>query len=212
MQVIEIFNEYASDYETWFERHPKVFESEVLALREHMEKLPAETHGIEVGLGTGRFAIELGIKEGVEPAAAMRSIASNKGLEVMDATAERLPYRDMHFDFVMMITLICYLNKPLRALKESYRVLKPGGKLILGFIDKDSTLAKEYEDSRSKSTFYKQANFHTVDKVKTWLKEARFKSPYFTQTLYGNLAEIDFIQAVKEGHGEGSFVVVSALK
>jgi len=212
MQIIDIFDQNAGTYETWFEKHRLVFESEILAIKEHFEKLPALMKGIEVGLGTGRFAIELGIKEGIEPAPGMRHIATDKGLEVMDAKAENLPYKDMHFDFVLMVTLISYLNKPNLAFRESYRVLKPGGRLIIAFIDKDSDLARQYEDNRYKSIFYKQANFHTVGKVKQWLKESRFKSPYFTQTLFRKLEEIDTVEPVKEGYGEGSFVVVSAMK
>lgn len=91
-----IFDRNAEAYDEWFDRHPYAFQSEVEALRECLPE--GDSHGIEIGLGTGRFARELGIKEGIEPSFAMRRIAVNRGIEVMDAVAERLPYKALHFD------------------------------------------------------------------------------------------------------------------
>jgi len=41
---------------------------------------------------------------------------------------------------------------------------------------------------------------------------ADFKSFNFAQTIFHNLAEIKGIEPVKDGYGEGSFVVARALK
>ncbi len=212
MQAVEIFNKNAVDYDSWFEKNNLVFESEVLAIRTHLEKLPALSYGIEVGLGTGRFAAALGIKEGVEPADAMRQIAMKRGIEVMKAKAEHLPYKDLHFDFVLMVTLISYLEHPLVAFREAHRVLKQGGRLIIAFIDKDSLLANQYTDNKSSSIFYRNCNFRSIDQVNKWFKEAHFKEPEFSQTLVQKLDEIEEVEPVKDGFGEGSFVVVSAEK
>ncbi len=212
MKVQDIFNANVQEYEKWFDNHEYVYESELLAIRQHMEELPALTQGIEVGLGTGRFAKPLGIKEGIEPAAEMRALAIRRGLEVMDGKVENLPYRDMHFDFVLMVTLMCYLPQPLKALKETYRVLKQTGRLILAFIDGRSIIGKSYRERQARSVFYKQAHFYRVDEVLMMLKQARFKNLNCTQTLFQPLDEINELEPVKEGYGEGSFVVVSAFK
>lgn len=37
-------------------------------------------NGLEVGIGTGRFAIPLGITTGIEPSAAMAAIAAKSGI------------------------------------------------------------------------------------------------------------------------------------
>lgn len=212
MVVTEIFNKHAVDYDSWYDRNNLVFESEILAIREHLDKLPAISYGIEVGLGTGRFASALGIKEGIEPAEAMRQMAVKRGIEVMNAKAEHLPYKDLHFDFVIMVMLIGYLESPLVAFREANRVLKLGGRLIVAFIDKDSEIATLYAEKKPPNIFYKNCNFRSITQVQKWLEEAHFKAPEFTQTLFKQIDEINEVEPVKAGFGEGSFVVVSAEK
>lgn len=211
MGQIEIFDKHVATYEKWYEDYSEVYQSELLALREQLEKLPENIRGIEVGLGTGRFASELGIKEGVEPSAAMGEKAINRGIEVIKGFAAQLPYGDLQFDFVLFVT-ICHLDKMKYAIKEANRVLKPKGSILIGFLDKDQSIAKEYIEKRHRSTFFAKANFYTVDRVVALLKEAGFKDLEFNQTLFGNLDEIKEVQRPKTGFGEGSFVVVKGTK
>ncbi len=51
-----------------------------------------------------------------------------------------------------------------------------------------------------------------MDEVVSCLKKAGFKGFDFTQTIFHDLAEIKGIETVREGYGEGSFVVVKAVK
>ena len=98
------FENYAEDYDSWFQKYPYVFESEVAALR---DALPlGDSRGLEIGLGTGRFSQALGLKEGVEPSLAMRKMALSRGIDVMDAVAENLPFKDLRFDFVLMVRTV----------------------------------------------------------------------------------------------------------
>lgn len=209
-KLIKPFEMHSADYDAWFDKHHFVFKSEVEALR---EKLPlGESHGIEVGLGTGRFSVVLGLKEGVEPALAMAKIAAKRGIEVMDAVAENLPYKDIHFDFVLMASSINYFYDLKKALSEANRVLKKGGSLIIGFIDKDSPIGRYYQEKKSESVFYKHATFYPVSRIVSELMDAGFHNLEFSQTLFKNLDEIDSIEVAKDGYGEGSFVVVKAIK
>jgi SAM-dependent methyltransferase len=206
------FENHTAEYEAWFDKHPAVFESEMLAIRSQFEKLPENLTGIEVGLGTGRYAQALGIREGVEPARNMRRIARSRGLDAMDAAAEQLPYKDLHFDFVLFVT-ICHLASAPEALREAHRVLKRGGSVLVGFIDRNAAIGKEYEARRANSVFYKHARFYSVDDVRALLRQARFKQPEFVQTLFGGgLNSIDEVQAPEPGTGRGSYVVVRAVK
>lgn len=211
MRQTDPFESHAPEYDAWFEEHAAVYESEILAIRQHLEALPENVQGIEVGLGTGRYAAMLGIKEGVEPASPMRETAIKRGIEVMDATAEHLPYKDLRFDFVLFVT-ICHFNNVKKAFKEAHRVISKGGVLVVAFIDKSGIIGRGYEEKKPISTFYKHARFYTVDEIKTLLKDSGFKQPVFTQTLFGTLEEIREVQAPKDGYGEGSFVVVRAYK
>lgn len=205
------FDEHVKEYEEWFEKYPWVFRSEVEALRE-MLPVGEKLTGIEVGLGTGRFSKALGIKEGVEPSIAMRSLAISRGIEIMDGVAEELPYGDLRFDFVLMNFCICYFDTLHAPFKEAFRVLKNSGALIIGFIDRDSIIGKDYEARKKDSVFYRSANFYSVDKVLFELNRVGFRHMQLSQTLFHPLDEIKELEQSKPGYGEGSFVVIKAMK
>ena len=209
MAKVEPFEEHALQYEDWFVRNEFVYQSELQAVK---AQLPERGSGVEIGVGSGRFAAPLGIKVGIDPSTKMREIARKRGIEVIDAIAEGLPFADSQFDFALMVTTMCFLDNIEAAFREAYRVLKVWGCLIIGFVDKNSPIGKLYQQHKNESVFYKVANFHSVDDVVSHLKRAGFKDFNFTQTIFRNSAEIKDIEPVEEGYGEGSFVVVRAVK
>ena len=206
---ILVFEEHACEYDRWFETHTYAYESEVLAVR---SLLPQSGKGVEVGVGTGRFASRVGIKVGVEPAQAMASLARQRGMQVYEARAEALPFADESFDSVLMVTTICFFNDPLRALRETWRVLKPLGHIAIGMIDKDSSLGKSYEAKKRESTFYRYAHFYCVAQVIGWLKQLGFGAIKTCQTIFKLPKEMTAVEPVKDGYGEGGFVVIAAQK
>ena len=209
MPKIEPFERYANKYEDWFERNKFAYESELRAIRKLM---PKNGEGVEIGVGSGRFAAPLGIKVGVEPSGKMREIARKRGIEVIDGVAEAIPFSDSQFDFVLMVTTLCFLDDIEAALKEIHRVLKSGGSFILGFIDANSPIGRLYQQQKNDNVFYREATFYSVEEVIAYLKKAGFKDFNFKQTLFNPLTDIRDLEPVKEGYGEGSFVVVKAAK
>ena len=209
MAKIEPFEKYSSRYEEWFERNKFAYESELEAVR---KLLPKKGKGIEIGVGSGRFAEPLGIKLGIEPSAKMGEIAKKRGIEVIDGVAEMLPLGDSQFDFGLMVTTVCFLENIEIAFKEVYRVLKSGGLLIIGFVDGESPLGRSYKQSKKENVFYREATFYLVHQIVAYLKKAGFNNFNFSQTIFRDLSEIKEIEPVKEGYGEGSFVVVRAEK
>ena len=209
MDSIQVFEKWAQEYDEWFDINRFAYESEVLALRKF---IPKNGKGLEVGVGTGRFSVPLGIKAGVEPARAMASIAQKRGIEVYEAKAEELPFESESFDFVLMVTTICFLQDPMQSLKEAKRVLKPEGHIIIGMIDKDSPLGMVYESKKEHSRFYKYAKFYSVRQVLGWLSESEHSHIEICQTIFENPERMTAIDAVRDGYGEGAFVVISAQK
>ena len=209
MPNTEPFEKYAEEYEAWFEKNPWAYKSELEALR---TQLPASGLGVEIGVGSGRFAEPLGIKVGVDPSASMRVLAKKRGIRVMDAKAEKLPFEDASFDYVLMVTTICFLEDVLVAFREAIRILKPEGVFVIGFVDKDSVLGRQYQEKKDKSKFYRSARFYSPGEVTSIARKAGFNRFQYVQTLFGNIREMDRTDPVKEGVGHGSFVVIKAGK
>jgi ubiquinone/menaquinone biosynthesis C-methylase UbiE len=209
MDSVEIFEKHAKSYDEWFNRNRFVYESEILALKRF---IPKNGKGLEIGVGTGRFGIRLGIKIGVEPAKAMADIAWERGIKVIKARAEKLPFNDSSFDFVLMVVTICFVQDPIQALREARRVLKTGGYIVIGMIDRESFLGKLYETKKKENKFYNYANFYSVKKVLDWLKKLQFRNFKTCQTIFKVPKRITTVEPVKEGYGIGGFVVILAQK
>jgi len=204
-----VFDSRAAEYDRWYDEHRPVFLSEVRAIR---EALPRGAQGIEIGAGPGRFAAALGIKIGVEPAAAMAELARKRGIEVYDGKAEGLPFEDDSFGFALMATTLCFVKRPVASLKEARRVVKPGGRLVLAIVDKDSPAGKEYWRRRAGRPFYKGAKAYGAAKIVGWLKTLGFAEIETRQTLFLQPEDARGLEPVKPGHGEGLFVVISGTK
>ena len=144
----DAFDQFACEYDQWFEDHDTEYQLELSAIRRF---LPTGGNGIEIGAGTGRFTWPLGISLGVEPSAAMRRIALDRGVNVIAGTAESIPVEDCSCDFALMVTTICFLQTPEIAFQEVHRILRAKGLIILGMIDKNSPLGERYEAEKSNS-------------------------------------------------------------
>lgn len=206
---VEPFERFPNRYEDWFARNQLVYKSELKAIR---ALLPEDAQGIEIGVGTGRFAAPLGIDSGIDPSKAMREIARKRGIKAVDGVAEALPYKNNQFGFALMVTTICFLSDIDKSLRETYRIIKPGGKLIVGFVDRNSSLGQTYQKHKGDNPFYKVASFLTVNEVTSYLKKAGFEDFSFIQTIFHDLDHIRDVEPIKESFGEGSFVVVRAVK
>lgn len=171
MAQTQVFNNHANAYEEWFDNNPIFYEGEINVLKQLVGE---RTNGLPIGMGTGRFALPLGISHGVEPSEPMRDIAFSKGLHPVNGIAEKLPFENQMFDFALLITVICFVDEPLIALREAYRILKPEGSLIIGIIDKNTPLGKTYESEKYKSRFYVHAQFHSTSDIIKLAEQAGF--------------------------------------
>ena len=206
MAKVHAFERHAEAYDEWFERHRDLYRAELEAVRRLMP--PAGARALEVGVGTGRFAAPLGIRVGVEPSARMAARAGSRGIEVHPGVAEDLPFPDGTFDLVLLVTTICFVDDPARALREAWRVLRPGGSVIVGFVDRESALGRRYAAGRDRSRFYRDATFFSSPEVLGLLGKAGFEVARVLQTVF----EEGDRTAVAEGFGRGSFVAVRAVK
>jgi len=201
------FDQNTLEYDQWFEKHSAIYQSEILAIQ---KAIPQNKNGIEIGVGTGRFAKPLNIKFGLEPSENMVRVAEQKDIIVYRAVAENLPIENETFDFVLMVTTVCFLSDIPKAFSEVHRILKPNGEIILAIIDKNSELGKQYEKEKSTNKFYRDAHFRSTEELTELLKQTGFQNFQYWQTLT-QLNEKE-IEKPKEGYGKGSFVVIKAQK
>lgn len=90
---------------------------------------------LEVGCGSGRWIAELSRAgfdvAGVDPSEEMLSRASKLvNGDLRRGIAEELPWPEASFDVVLYINSLHHFGAPLAALRETFRVLHPGGKLL----------------------------------------------------------------------------------
>jgi SAM-dependent methyltransferase len=208
--AVEPFEQHADEYDAWFDRNAGLYEAELHAIK---AALPASGCGLEIGVGTGRFAATLGIRTGLDPSPAMAAIARTRGVEVTIGKAELLPFAAEEFDYALMVTTICFVDDLSAAFRETARVLKPGGSLVVGIIDRDSPLGRRYAARKDQDKFYRHARFYAVREVSSQMERAGFDKPVAWQTIFcsGDSVIVEE-QPIKSGHGEGSFVVLKATK
>jgi len=201
------FETYHRRYDDWFVRHTAAYQSELLAVR---ALLPWRGLGLSIGIGTGRFAAPLGVQLGVDPARTVLDYAAKRGISVVQGIAEALPFPDGSFDYALSVTTICFVDDATTMLSEAYRVLKPGGELVIGFIDRSSDLGQHYLAHQAENVFYREATFYSAGEVEQLLCDTGFTGPVWAQTLSKTLDEIREIEPLRAGYGQGAFVVVKA--
>jgi len=206
MPKTDSFEKYSDAYDEWFKKNFDLYEAELEAIRQLIP--PPGSEGMEVGVGSGKFAAPLGIKIGVEPSEKMAIKARMQGINVYRSVAEELPFSDGRFDFVLMVTTICFVDDVIKSFREAFRVLKPSGCIIVGFVDKESELGRQYADKHEKSKFYKDATFFSAQEVLKYLEEVGFMTTRIKQTLIPGESQ----ETILDGYGKGAFVVIRSVK
>jgi len=111
----------------------------------------AGTRFLDAGCGDGALAYAAAIQgadvTGVDPDPAMLAAARERATKVKLAAAfvegrvEQLPFPDASFDVVASVSVLCFVADAAGAVREMARVLRPGGRLVLGELGRWSVWA-----------------------------------------------------------------------
>jgi SAM-dependent methyltransferase len=185
MMSYEVFNNRASEYDAWYDTGAgqAIFAMEVDCLKPILHKFGRPY--LEVGVGSGRFAEALGIEYGIDPARAMLQMAKARGVKVTEATGEELPFPDKMFGGLLIAFTLCFLDEPLKALQEAWRVLQPEGGLVLGLILRDSPWGEFYtHKGKEGHPLYSKARFLSRAEIENLLRMSGFKVLEYRSTLF----------------------------
>lgn len=172
-------------YDAWYDEEPgrSLFAIESRAVRESLLFTPEKA--LEIGVGSGRFAEALSIRFGVDPAVNPLRLARHRGVSGVAGDGERLPFRAGTFDTCLLVVTLCFVENPLTVLQESFRVLRPGGQVVLGMVLEESPWGKVYRGlGVNGHPFYSLARFYSRDVIIQWLKETGFSSVGIVSTLF----------------------------
>jgi len=182
-QNLSPFNIFAKEYDAWYDsQEGKIFyENEKKCIKKLLNNCERV---LEVGVGTGRFAVLSDQAVGIDVAFAPLRIAKKRGISVIQAKAEKLPFKDKSFQCVMFIISLSFIKDIVNALLEAKRILKEDGKMIICDVFKESELGKFYEEKKRKGhPFYSHATFYEFSEFKEIIEKCGLS----IKKIYGTL-------------------------
>ena len=144
-------------------------------------ELQATDHVLDVGCGHGRTVeraastVAQGFVAGVDLSERMVRMACRRNrrhieegrVEIKKGDSARIPYPEHSFDKVCSVHTLYFWPDPLRHLREIHRVMKPGGRFVLGFGPK--------EDEQAAAQFPRSVyRFYTSEEVRSLLCQVGF--------------------------------------
>jgi len=203
----DLFDRYYREYDAWYEKNWYAYLSELEAVKTFV---PPGKRGLEIGVGSGRFAGPLGIAVGVDPSVRMVEMARERGVDARTGCGEALPFEDSTFDYAALIFTLCFVKDPEKVINESIRVLSPGGNVVVGIVDKKSFLGKACLEKES--VFYAHARFFDTEEVTRMLTAAGLSDFSYRQSVFDYPDRLATVEEPREGFGDGGFVVINAVK
>ncbi|MDR7868687.1 MAG: methyltransferase domain-containing protein [Sporomusaceae bacterium] len=175
------FHELAAKYDAWFATphgsYVHRFE------REAVMALAAPAPGMtvaDIGCGTGIYTDELlqaGARvTGVDISPEMLALAARRTARHGDAVAfltgdaAALPFATASFDMVTSITAMEFFADPRACLQDMYRIVKPGGRLVVATLGSLSPWAWQRRlKTYFKKTVFRHATFHSLGDLRAYL-------------------------------------------
>lgn len=205
-RVARVFDDRAAEYDSWYD-DSLLFRIELAALEEIRTRYAGPV--VELGVGPGRFAEQLGVDVGIDPALAPLVLAARRGVSACQATGEYLPFKAQSIGTVFILFTLCFLARPPEALRECARVLRPGGHVVLAFVSGASPwgrfLAAKGEQGHP---FYRFARFYAADTVMAWLTANGFAIVEQRATLQQPPEAVGSMEKSVAGAPEGAGLII----
>lgn len=171
-----LFDAHANTYDSWYDTPLGAFvDAAETRCAFDLFDLPKGAEVLDLGCGSGNFTLKLleaGYRvTGVDLSEEMLKIARGKlARKQVEATlvqgdVYRLPFEDDSFDGVFSMAAFEFIADTPRALGELFRVLKPGGLLMVGTIHLDSTWGRLYTSEAYEGSVFDGIPFKTLEEM-----------------------------------------------
>jgi ubiquinone/menaquinone biosynthesis C-methylase UbiE len=176
---MSLFDHSASDYDSWCSTPIGAYVDflEKKLMQEAIQPKKGEI-AIDLGCGTGIYSIWLAEKglsvTGVDVSTEMIKVADKKASEkslnihFQHADLHRLPFEDNTFDLAVCNIVLEFVDSPEKVVAEGVRVLKKGGRLVVGMIGKHSEWSITYQKqgTQNKESVFANARFFSSNEIK----------------------------------------------
>ena len=203
--LVRYFDADVEAYDKWYDSHPALYATELAAVQ---KAVPPGT-GLEIGVGTGRFAAPLAVEFGLDLARNSLRVARHRGVKVVQGDAYALPFRAGSLDFALIVFVLELVEDVRGFLAEASGVLKEDGALVLGFIDRDRPWGRHFLETSGLRQYVNPPSPGEMAEVLDGLGlgvESSF------QTLFGPPPDLEHVEESRSGFGEGGFVVFKAAR
>jgi ubiquinone/menaquinone biosynthesis C-methylase UbiE len=208
-----IFDILTDKYDAWYDSADgrPLYESELKCLRPLVEAAPGPI--LEIGVGTGRFAMHFPGATGLDPSLNALKMAEIRGVKTVLGYGEALPFEDETFGCILIIVTLCFVEKPLDVLREAKRVLGKEGSIILGLVPRDSPWGAFYQEKkRVGHPFYGNARFYTFKEIENMVQAAGLKISRVRSTLLQRPDDSRKIEEPVEGNRSGAGFLCMEVK
>lgn len=164
--MAQAFDTIADAYDQWYDTPEGrvIFQAEVDCLRLLCDEFRGRW--LEIGVGTGRFALALGVEEGIDPSPRMLDKAAERGIRTYLGKAEHLPFPDGVFHGLLMALALCFIHDAELAMRQCVRALAPLGTLLIGDIPADGPWGRRYMREASEGhPVYSLARFRSAAEI-----------------------------------------------
>ena len=174
---MKVFDKESKLYDSWYETKMGAFADQVQTeLAFSLFKPEKGMSVLDVGCGTGNFSIKLakmGLNvTGIDVSDNMLDVARDKAkkgglsIDFINMDARDMIFEDESFDGVISMAAIEFIQESEKVLNEMFRVVKKGGKIVIGTINRDSKWGELYLGRAfQENSVFKYASFKTMDEL-----------------------------------------------
>lgn len=175
-EIFRLFAENVEYYDSWYNEPPgrAVLEAEAKMLDSELPK------GVGADIGAGTCVFPPLLSSGreifcVEPVYEMLKYGRRRCWHPIVSVGESLPL--FKLDFAYMVTVVEFLDDPVKVGESVYHSLKEGGTLAVLFINKESNWGKTYRQvaAEGKDPILSRARLYNLGEIKAFFKRTGFK-------------------------------------